>query len=80
MKKNHAWPLSRKYGQNGWPVTFRSVFPRAGIWVCFCQNMMNRCAVISARISPGIRNTWMMYIRGMIALPGNSPPNRKNAR
>ena len=27
MKKNHAWPLSRKYGQNGWPTTFRSVFP-----------------------------------------------------
>jgi len=27
MKKNHAWPLSRKYGQNGWPTTFFSVRP-----------------------------------------------------
>ncbi len=78
MKKNHAWPLSRKYGKNGWPTTFFSVFPLAGICVCFWWNMMNRCAVISARMMPGIRNTCRMYIRGMTAVPGNSPPNRKN--
>src|SRR5215831_15904165 len=30
MKKNHACPLSRKYGQNGCPTTFFSVFPRPG--------------------------------------------------
>ena len=27
MKKNQAWPLSMKYGQNGCPTTFFSVFP-----------------------------------------------------
>ena len=80
MKKNQACPLSRKYGQNGWPTTFFSVFPITGICVCFWWNMMNRCAVTSARISPGISSTWMMYIRGTIELPGNGPPNRKNAR
>ena len=41
---------------------------------------MNRCAVISARIMPGISSTWMMYILGTIELPGNGPPNKKNAR
>ena len=53
MKKNQAPPLARKYGKNGWPTTFFSVFPLAGIWVCFWWNMMNRCAVISPRIRPG---------------------------
>ena len=80
MKKNQAWPLSMKYGQNGCPTTFFSVFPCAGICVCFWWNMMNRCAVTSARIRPGISSTWMMYIRGTIELPGNGPPNRKYAR
>src|SRR5579863_3869590 len=80
MKKNHAPPLAMKYGKNGWPVTFCSVFPLAGIWVCFWWTMMNRCAVISARIRPGNRNTWVMYILGTIELPGNGPPNKKNAR
>ena len=60
MKKNQAWPLSRKYGKNGWPTTFFSVFSRAGICVCFWWNMMNRCAVIRPRIRPGIRNTCRM--------------------
>src|SRR5580693_2290843 len=31
MKKNHAVPLSRKYGQNGCPCTFCSLLPSAGI-------------------------------------------------
>ena len=80
MKKNHAPPLARKYGKNGWPTTFFSVFPLAGIWVCFWWNMMNRWAVISASRMPGISSTWMMYIRGTMMLPGNGPPNRKYAR
>ena len=80
MKKNHAPPLARKYGKNGWPTTFFSVLPRPGIWVCFWCTMMNRCAVTSARIRPGISSTCRMYIRGTIEVPGNGPPNRKNAR
>ena len=64
MKKNQAPPLARKYGKNGWPTTFLSVFPLAGICVCFWWNMMNRWAVISASRMPGISSTWMMYILG----------------
>jgi hypothetical protein len=79
MKKNQACPLSRKYGQNGCPITFFSVTPLPGIWVCFWWNMTNRCAATSARMRPGTRNTCRMYSRGMIAVPGNGPSNRKYA-
>jgi hypothetical protein len=41
--------------------------------------MMNRCAVTSAKIKPGISSTWRMYSRGTIEVPGNDPPNRKYA-
>jgi hypothetical protein len=78
MKKNQACPLSRKYGQNGCPTTFCSVRPRPGRWVCFWCTMMNRWAVIRARMRPGIGSTWRMYIRGTTESPGNAPPNRKN--
>ncbi len=80
MKKNQAPPLAMKYGKNGWPFTFFSVFPLAGICVCFWWNMMNRWALMSASRMPGISSTWMMYIRGTMSCPGNGPPNRKNAR
>jgi uncharacterized membrane protein YecN with MAPEG domain len=43
------------------------VFPLAGIWVCFCQNMMKMCAVISPSRMPGISSTWMMYILGTMS-------------
>ena len=70
MKKNQAPPLAMKYGKNGWPTTFFSVRPRPGIWVCFWWTMMNRWAVISARIRPGISSTWTMYSLGMMMSPG----------
>src|SRR6266851_7810972 len=44
MKKNHAPPLATKYGKNGWAVTFCSVSPLAGIWVCFWWNVKHRWA------------------------------------
>ena len=80
MNMNHAPVLAMKYGYIGWPTTFVLVRPRPGIWVCFWWNMKNRCAVISASSSAGISSTWMMYSRGMMSLPGNCPPNRKNDR
>ncbi len=80
MKKNQAPPLAMKYGKNGWPFTFFSVFPLPGICVCFWWNMMNRWALMSASRMPGTSSTWRMYIRGTMSWPGNGPPNRKNAR
>ena len=80
MKKKNAPVLAMKYGYIGWPTTFWLVRPLPGIWVCFWNTMMNRCAVISARSSPGMTSTCRMYIRGTMSLPGNGPPNRKNAR
>src|ERR1035438_2153978 len=68
-----------KYGYIGAPTTLCSVLPLAGIWVCFWWNMMNRCAVISARISPGISSTCRMYILGMIKFPGDAPPSHEQA-
>jgi hypothetical protein len=35
--------------------------------VCFWCIMMNRCAVISARIRPGISSTCRMYILGTMS-------------
>ena len=80
MKKKNAPVLAMKYGYIGWPTTFLSVRPLPGIWVCFWWNIRNRCAVTSASISAGISSTWMMYSRGMMSVPGNCPPNRKNDR
>ncbi len=80
VKKKNAPVLAMKYGYVGAPTTLVSVRPSPGIWVCFCQNMMNRCAVIRASSIPGISSTWMMYSRGTMRLPGNGPPNRKNDR
>ncbi len=79
-KKKNAPVLAMKYGYSGWPTTFLSVRPLPGIWVCFWWNIRNRCAVIRASSSPGISSTWMMYSRGMMSVPGNCPPNRKNDR
>ena len=80
MKKKNAPVLAMKYGYIGSPTTLVFVRPLPGIWVCFWKTMMNRCAVISASSRPGISSTWMMYSRGMMSLPGNGPPNRKNVR
>ena len=60
MKKKNAPVLAMKYGYIGAPTTFLSVRPGPGIWVCFWWNMMNRCAVTRARISPGISSTCRM--------------------
>src|ERR1022692_309273 len=49
VKKKNAPVFAMKYGYVGAPTTFWSVRPLPGIWVCFWWNMMNRCAVISAR-------------------------------
>ncbi len=70
MKKNHAVPLIRKNGQNGWPITVRSELPRAGIAVCFWRKVKKTCTVTSARISPGMIRTCRMYIRGTMSTPG----------
>ena len=78
MKRKNALVLAAKYGYAGAPTTFLSVRPLLGIWVCFWWYMKNRCAEISASSRAGISSTWMMYSRGMIRFPGNSPPNRKN--
>ena len=67
MKKKNAPVLAMKYGYIGAPTTFLLVRPVPGIWVCFWWNMMNRCAVTSARISPGISSTCRMYSRGMMS-------------
>ena len=51
-----------------------------GYWVCFWYQISIRCAVISARMMPGISSTCTMYSRGMKSSPGNSPPKIRNDR
>src|SRR5579875_3772479 len=46
--RKNAPVFAMKYGYIGAPTTFVLVRPLPGIWVCFCQNMMNRCAEIRA--------------------------------
>ena len=67
-------------GNIGEPTTLCSVLPGPGNCVCFWRTSRKRCALSSPTMTAGRISTWSVKNRGMIAVPGKLPPNRKNAR
>ncbi len=71
----NAPPLSAKVGMIRTPTTLFSLRRTPGNWVCFWYQTSARCTATRPSMMPGITSTCSTYRRGMISVPGNSPPN-----